>query len=188
MLRIMIKEKGKRRHWSEFVAPTLIVAVGALLYWGTTRPAPTRADILPHQRRLPFAAFALPDLNGKIWKLNDHRGRVVLVNFWATWCPPCQSETPGLVNLAKRYKGKGFDVVGINMDQGGTQSVQQFVNEYKIPYPILIPRLDSPFSAEIQGLPTSLLLDRQGKVAKVYVGAASEADLGTNIRPLLTEK
>jgi len=131
--------------------------------------------------------FRLADLAGSRWQLSDRRGKVVLVNFWATWCPPCREETPGLVRLYRDYKAKGVDMVGISMDDDPKEAVPPFLRKYGVPYPVLVPDSSFALSNEVDSLPTTLLIDRQGRVAKVYVGAVGEDELGQELETLLRE-
>jgi peroxiredoxin len=131
--------------------------------------------------------FRLPDLAGSRWQLSDRRGRVVLVNFWATWCPPCREETPGLVRLYRDYKSRGVDMVGISMDDDPREAVPPFLRKYGVPYPVLVPDSSFALGNEVDSLPTTLLIDRQGRVAKVYVGAVGEDELGQELNALLKE-
>jgi cytochrome c biogenesis protein CcmG, thiol:disulfide interchange protein DsbE len=164
----------------------VLIAAGALL-WVTLR-----SDRVSELRPLVAAAHrhAMPDiklndLNGRTWRLQDHGGQVILVNFWASWCPPCREETPGLVHLAQSYRDKGVAVVGISMDEGGPAAVGKFVRDFHVTYPILMPSQRFPFANEVDSLPTSVLIDQQGKVAKTYIGAVSEATFGHDIDKLL---
>jgi len=133
-------------------------------------------------------ALDLPVLQGGQWSLSEQRGKIVLVNFWATWCPPCRMETPGLVSIAKRYAGQGVEVVGIAMDDTPLRDVPPFVSRFGIPYPILLPAASSPLSTSIENLPTSLLIDRNGRVARTYYGMVDERLLAHDIDQLLAER
>ncbi len=133
-------------------------------------------------------ALDLPALKGGQWSLSEQRGKIVLVNFWATWCPPCRAETPGLVSIAKQYAGRGVEVVGIAMDDSPLRAVPPFVSQFGIPYPILLPSASSPFSTSIENLPTSLLIDRNGRVARTYYGMVDERLLAHDIDQLLLER
>jgi thiol-disulfide isomerase/thioredoxin len=120
------------------VAAGLLVVGVMLFLWVRSPGTTTSTDKNPGARkRMPDLAFT--DLNGKPWKLIDHHGQVVLVNFWASWCPPCRKETPGLVRLSNDYKHRGLEAVGVAMDEGGLQGVRRFVREYDVSYPILPP-------------------------------------------------
>lgn len=137
--------------------------------------------------RKPMPDFVLPTLNGQRWALSQHRGHVVLLNFWTTWCPPCQEETPSLVKIAHDYQSQGLDVAGISMDTGRLSDVQAFADSYGVHYPILLPRPFSPMSDMIKSYPTTILIDRQGRVANSFVGALDEATLRPQLERLLSE-
>jgi len=131
----------------------------------------------------PLPELKLPDISGEQWSLRQNRGRVVLINFWATWCAPCRTETPMLVKLADEYKTRGLEIVGIALDEGGTEIIKKFVADYKIDYPILLPVPGSQLS-RIDPVPTTLLIDAQGRLAKKYVGALSEKILRGDLEKL----
>lgn len=110
------------------------------------------------------ANFTLTDLQGKSWTLKDLKGKVVLVNFWATWCPPCQKEMPDLEALYSRYKDQGFVILAISEDEE-TNKVSPFIAEHKISYPILLDlgqKVNNLF--QVEGIPKSFVYDREGKL------------------------
>jgi thiol-disulfide isomerase/thioredoxin len=144
-------------------------------------------NVKPVSARKQMTDFSLRDLAGSDWRLSAHRGDVVLVNFWATWCGPCREETPGLVRVAHAYAPKGLAVAGITMDEGGVEPVRKFIRDYEVNYPILIPASDFELAGRISGLPTTLLIDRQGRVAKTYVGRVREAVFRADVELLLKE-
>ena len=134
--------------------------------------------------------FTFQTLDGKSWTLSEHRGHVVLLNFWATWCPPCQSETPSLVKIASVDQARGLDVAGVSMDQTDQNSlsnIRAFVSAYHVPYPVLLPKGFPPITDVVQAFPTTFLIDRQGRVAQTHVGALDEASLGRELERLLKE-
>jgi len=135
-----------------------------------------------------MADLAFPQLNGGDWRLSDHRGEVVLINYWASWCAPCRQETPGLIDLARDYRYKGLSIVGVSMDEGGKRAVESFLREFRLPYPVLVPDLASPSTPAIDALPTTVLVDRDGRVAKSYVGAVHEAVFRADVDRLLAER
>ena len=141
----------------------------------------------PAALRKPMPDFVLPTLSGQRWVLSQHRGHVVLLNFWATWCPPCQEETPSLVKIARDYQARGLDVAGVSMDTGGIGNVQAFADSYGVHYPILLPQPFSPMRDMIQSYPTTILIDRQGRVANAFAGALDEATLRPQLARLLSE-
>jgi len=144
--------------------------------------------INPQHGRAALDDFTLQSLKGEKWSLRDQRGKVVLVNFWATWCPPCRMETPGLVDLQSKFAQRGFTVAGITMDEDPGVSVPDFVKKYGIQYPILIPGSHSSVADQVEALPTSILIDRSGRVARRFVGMVTEHSLSTDIEALLAEK
>lgn len=129
-------------------------------------------------------AFALPSLDADTLRLEDVRGDVALINFWATWCPPCRVETPDLVALYDDLHDEGFTIVGIAMDRGGAQVVQPFVDEYDVNYPIVLGDDETAANFDgVYGLPTTFVLDRQGRIVRRIMGRVEADDL----RPLLRE-
>ncbi|MCF6271055.1 MAG: TlpA family protein disulfide reductase [Melioribacteraceae bacterium] len=129
---------------------------------------------------------------GKVLKLSDLREKVVLIDFWATWCAPCREATPDLVELKKEFKEKDFEIVGISVDaltKGGVTEVDviPFMKAYKINYPIV--RGDelaiSAFGG-IKSIPTSFLIDKKGKVVAKYEGIVSKKTYVENINKILT--
>ena len=143
--------------------------------------------VLPPAQRKKMPEIVMPDLAQGTWKLSDHRGKVVLVNFWASWCPPCREETPGFVRLAAEYQNRGLDVAGVSMDDSDAP-VRQFVRSYRVTYPVLLPQANSPLLAAIDSLPTTFLVDREGRIAKNYVGAVSAAVVKADVDRLLAEQ
>src|SRR4051794_3022370 len=149
--------------------------------------APRVIPVKPPDKRAVMPAFAFPSTAGHKWSLADHRGKIVLVNFWATWCGPCRQETPDLVRVFDRYRSRGVDFAGIAMDSHAQKVVPPFAERYRISYPILLPTSDSALANAIESLPTTFLLDREGRVARTWVGALQESELTKNIDELLSE-
>jgi cytochrome c biogenesis protein CcmG/thiol:disulfide interchange protein DsbE len=140
------------------------------------------------ERAAPANDVTVKTLEGVNWSLAQQKGKVVLVNFWATWCPPCRIETPALVQLHSKYAAQGFMVAGITMDDDPREVVPEFVRKYAITYPILVPAAQSPMLNNVEVLPTSLLIDRSGRVARTYRGMVTERALRADIESLLAEK
>lgn len=169
---------------------TVLVLVGcAEESMRTDAPAPPReanAATQPAAEPETFPDFTLPTVDGKEWKLADARGTVTVVNYWATWCPPCIEETPELVRAANGY-GDKVRFVGISIDYGQPEAVRKFIAKYKIPYPILMPKEGDPVTARLTGVPETYILDQKGRLVGSFIGAVSRKDLDSKIQPLLEE-
>ncbi len=129
--------------------------------------------------------FVLKDMNNAPLKLADYKGKVVILNFWATWCGPCKEEIPAFVALYDRYKAKGLVIVGVSIDDT-PQQLQQFTREWKMQYPIAQMQSDiedayGPF----YGVPTSFLIGRDGTICTRHLGPASQEQLEQEIKTLL---
>ncbi len=132
------------------------------------------------------ADFSLKTIDEVAWKFADHRDKVVLVNYWATWCPPCRIETPGLVSLANEYAGRGVSVVGVSVDED-VGLIPPFIEKYQIKYPILVAGLDPNLPPDGFALPTTFLYDKKGRIAKRYTGIVLESTFRSDIESLLAE-
>jgi cytochrome c biogenesis protein CcmG/thiol:disulfide interchange protein DsbE len=162
-------------------------AAGALIYTLTgPRPAPSSRLASPADRKT-MPQIALSDLQGTPWRLSDHRGEIVLVNFWATWCARCRLETPDLVEVAKQYAPRGVSFVGISMDDQPKSAAPAFVAKYRIPYPVLVPDESFTLGNVVEGLPTTLIIDRRGRLARAYTGAVTADRLRADLDRLLVE-
>lgn len=118
--------------------------------------------------------FKLPDLSGRQITLSGFKGRVVLLNFWATWCPPCKNEVPELVALQSKFQNAGLDIVGVSLDDAPVEHVRQFKEVYRINYVILYAggekeKLMRRFG-NIRGIPATFLIDREGRIVKQVTG------------------
>ena len=132
--------------------------------------------------------FALRDLAGKTHGLADWRGKVVLLNFWATWCPPCRREIPLFIDLQRRYEKQGLQIVGISVDN--PEAVARYWQEMHINYPLLIAdettyELMAAYGNRQGGLPYSVLITADGKIAGVKIGSYHREELETALKPHL---
>lgn len=132
--------------------------------------------------------FSLRDLAGKTHSLGNWRGKVVLLNFWATWCPPCREEIPLFIDLQRRYAQQGLQIVGISIDN--PEAVARYWQEMKINYPLLIAddttyELMTAYGNRQGGLPYSVLIAADGRIAGVKIGAYHRAELEAALKPHL---
>jgi peroxiredoxin len=134
----------------------------------------------------PAPAFTLQDLNGNNVSLADFKGKVVILDFWATWCPPCIKEIPDFIDLYDQYKDKGFAMVGISLDQAGIGVVKSFVEKYKVNYPILMAdgQIHNKYGG-ITGIPTTFVIDPEGNIRQKYIGYRDKDVFEADIKALL---
>jgi peroxiredoxin len=130
--------------------------------------------------------FALRDVNGRIVRLRDFRGKVVLINFWATWCPPCRAEMPDLVRLQHEHAGQGLQIIGITYPPERKSRVRRFARSLKVNYPIILGtrQLKARFTSE-ETLPLTVVIDRDGKVKDIISGILLREEFDEKIKPLL---
>lgn len=132
------------------------------------------------------SSWKLKDVQGNEISSDDFKGKVMIIDFWATWCPPCRAEIPGFVELQKKYKEKGLVVIGISLDQQGPEVVQSFMKEYKINYPVVMAteKVSEDFGG-IESIPTTFIIDRKGNIVSKHVGLTESAVFEKEIAPLL---
>ncbi len=143
-------------------------------------PAPQRGFLAPD--------FELNTLDGKKIKLSDLRGQAVLVNLWATWCPPCRAEMPTIQTVYEEYKDQGFIVLAVNMTYQDTYAnIAPFVEQYSLTFPILLDESGVIGSAyQLRSLPSSFFIDRSGIIREVIIGGPmAEALLRTRVEEIL---
>ena len=134
--------------------------------------------------------FALKDANGATVKLSDYRGKVVLLNFWATWCGPCTLEIPWFIEFEQQYKSKGFAVLGVSMDDEGWDAVKPYLTEHKMNYRVLLGNDSvSQLYGGLDALPTTFIIDQDGNVAfPPHIGLAGKNEYAHEVESLLDEK
>jgi len=134
------------------------------------------------------AAFSLQDLDGKPLSLANYRGKVVLLNFWATWCTPCRGEIPQFIDYQTKYGPQGLQLLGISMDDDA-KPVHDFYRQFKMNYPVAIGSASLAESyGGVLGLPVTFLIGRDGRIAAKYVGAVEMPVLQQKIESLLQAK
>lgn len=140
-------------------------------------PAVVHAAVKPEKDRKPAPDFTLKDASGASVKLSDYRGKVVLLDFWATWCGPCKIEIPWFIEFEQTYKDKGFAVIGVSMDEDGWNVVKPYIQERKMNYRVLLgTEMIGQLYGGLDALPSTFMIDRSGKIASVHIGLASGKD------------
>ena len=166
--------------------PLLLMFTVRLPYVGAAAEAGSACDEAPKVANLNFT---LTDINGKKFNLASLKGKVIVLDFWATWCAPCQVEIPWFVEFQKKYGPQGFTAVGISVDDP-VEKLKPFAAEYKMNYPVLIgegrddiqgPKAYGPMF----GLPKTFVIGRDGKICKAHVGFSQKETLEKQIKSLL---
>ncbi|MCD6517698.1 MAG: TlpA family protein disulfide reductase [Candidatus Aminicenantes bacterium] len=144
----------------------LVLAVVLFLAVVPAKPVMSRDNGFPDA-----PDFFLKDLNGNEVTLDDFEGKVLFVNFWATWCPPCREEIPGFVEAYAVYHEKGMEILGISLDRQGADVVRKFAEKYEVNYPIALgtQQLVQDYQPG-QYIPTTIIIDREGKIRHRHVG------------------
>ena len=130
--------------------------------------------------------FTLRDVNGRTVRLSDYRGKVVLINFWATWCPPCRVEVPDLVKFQKEHGKQGLQIIGITYPPERRARVRKFARSQKVNYPIVLGtrEIKARFSSD-ETLPLTVVINRDGKVSEIISGILFREEFDEKIKPLL---
>ena len=159
--------------WSNFLA----IVVGVVLLGAC-------AQVYAIEAGQSAPDFSLTDIGGQKTSLSDFRGKAIILNFFASWCPPCRAEIPDFVELQKAYADKGFTFVGVSLVDA--KESKDFASKMNINYPVLVD--DGKVSAlygPVRSIPTTFVIDKDMKIAKMYIGARSRKDFENDIKELL---
>lgn len=160
-----------RFNMKKTISVGLMLLIFAAIINGCAPGRTTEEVVGKPARNYSLAAVNPPVLKNKTVTLDDFKDKIIIINFWATWCPPCKKEIPDFINLYDKYHKDGVVVIGISLDEEGPEIVKPFIEEYKINYPILIGNAQvAKDYGGITGIPTSFVLDRSGKIYKKYIG------------------
>ncbi len=164
---------------------TIVVVVAALALAACSRMG-TGSNVRGAMERKTAPNFSLKDADGRTVQLSDYRGKVVLLNFWATWCGPCKIEIPWFIEFEREHKGEGFAVIGVAMDDEGWEAVKPYIQDAGVNYRIL---LGADSVAQLYGgidsLPTTFIIDREGRVAAVHIGLVGKDTYEKDLREVL---
>ena len=164
-----------------------IVTGLALLFGIASQPlrSPAAEAICSADAKAANLDFTLQDIHGKPFALSDYKGKVVLLDFWATWCPPCRKEIPGFIELYNKYRSRGFAVIGVSMDES-TSDIKRFAKQFKMNYPILVGAgrddLESAFGP--LPLPTAFVIARDGRICAKHEGLTPKEQFEREINSL----
>jgi cytochrome c biogenesis protein CcmG, thiol:disulfide interchange protein DsbE len=183
------KPIGKMRQ----IIPWMFIGVGLVVIWVVALSFLTKGDesedlsVVPSKVNFPAPEITLSDLSGQPVSLSDYQQQIVLINNWATWCPPCKSEMPTLQKFFQEHAKQGFILIGIEAGDS-KQDVLSFVNEYDLTFPILLdPDTDSVTLFHNDNLPSSYVINRLGIVVLAWTGPISYTMLEMYITPLLEQ-
>lgn len=169
----------------------LLLATALLLHGGSSTGADPRAQVVtvrPAAERAVAKDFTLKDLTGKDVKLSQFKGKVVLIDCWATWCGPCRMGIPDLIELQKTYQKQGFEVLGLSIDKQGATVVKPFAQQAGINYTMLVGGESVAATWVPDGrIPTTWMIDKQGRVVQKYLGLTQKAQFEAVIAQLLKE-
>ena len=133
-------------------------------------------------------ALVLRDINGRSFTLSDYRGKVVLLNFWATWCPPCRAETPELVKWSREYRGQGLQVIGVTYPPQKLREVRRFVRSAKVNYPVALGTKEMKLLfSQSETLPLTIVIGKDGRIRDIIEGILLPEEFEQKIKPLLKE-
>jgi peroxiredoxin len=154
------------------------------------RSRPKKVECVGEERGAP--RFTLLNLKGEKVDSADFRGKVILLNFWATWCSPCRQEIPSLNDLYHQFNKEGLAVIGISLDRGGAEEVRKFVDKFRVEYinviadEAVVQAFSSiPGIGPIQGIPVTFIIDRQGQICRRFVGLTEKGVFEEAIRQVL---
>lgn len=188
-----IKTGGLSKKHRSWIYTGFFIGVIALLFvmnnmGNEPEQGPYPPNYVPASQKTSALApdFSLPTTDGKILKLSSYKGKVVIVDFWATWCPPCRKGIPDLIELKKKYGSKGLEVIGVSVDTDTKNQVVGFMKDKGINYPVVYGNQNvTELYGGIEAIPTTFIIDKQGKIVASYQGLMPALTYENHIRKLL---
>ena len=158
----------------------IIVGVGIIVLLQTKDSSFNLSGKPRFEKGVPAPNFTLPDLDGKMVSLADYKGKVVLLNIWATWCPPCVEEMPSMEKLYQELKNESFEILAVSIDESGAKAVLPFMKKHKLSFPALTDTKGAINSLyQTTGVPESFIVDKDGKIVEEVIGPRDWAAPGT---------
>ena len=159
-----------------FLISLLIIGVAIIVLLQTKDRTVTFSGSPPLEQNVPAPNFALPDLDGKMVRLSDFKGKVVLLNIWATWCLPCVEEMPSIEKLHQELKDEDFKILAVSIDESGARTVAPFMKKHKLNFTALLDNKGAINSLyRTTGVPESFIIDQEGFVVEAVIGARNWA-------------
>jgi peroxiredoxin len=177
------KRKSRFQNIAFIVGGVIVIGVVLALAFAAT----PNATVGPARIGKPISDFTLTDINGATHKMSDYAGRPVLINAWATWCPPCKAEMPALHDFYLKHKAEGFELLAVNSGESQA-AVQQFIDQKGFTFPALLDtNKDVLDGLGVSGLPTSIFVGRDGTVKTIHVGGLTPDAIEKQLTPLLSQ-
>jgi cytochrome c biogenesis protein CcmG/thiol:disulfide interchange protein DsbE len=189
--------KGLTKKQRSYIYTGFFIAVVVLLFlfnnsdylFGGSEPnGPYPPNYVPAAQKSSSVApdFSLPTPDGKTLKLSSYKGKAVIIDFWATWCPPCRKGIPDLIELKKKYGSKGLEIIGVSVDQDTKPDVVPFIKDKGINYPVVYADNSIVMNyGGIRAIPTSFVIDKQGKIVASYEGLMPIQTYENHIKKIL---
>ena len=171
---------------SRILYAALLVALSVHAYLALAQAANVGLQVAKERKAAP--ELGLQDSIGKLANLKDYRGKVVVLDFWATWCHGCKEEIPWFSEFQRQYGDKGLSVIGVSLDEDGWKVVKPFIKTEAIPYRIVLGNDSIAKSYGIGNMPDTFLIDQEGRIAATYVGMVDRKGIEKNIQNLLAQK